>query len=300
MAISVTCRVTRTEEIEIRTVELSALAVVILNWNSATDTVGAVEGLPLSWRSHIIVVDNMSESWRHEEDILGGVPGVMIKRRNTNGGYAAGMNTGMVLARELGYSHAVLVNPDARPNGETLARMLALAGDFALVGTAQIGPGGPYTTAAVGRGVFPRAFDCPGCAKGHHEVAIVSGATIIVDLAAAEAVGWMNESYFHYAEEIDLCLRIRRAGGHVGWSCSTVVRHAVGGSMPHTSASAHYYTARNKILLSRNNQAPFWMSPRLVKDELIFAVRASRDGHLHAWCCGLADGFRGATGRRQA
>jgi len=273
--------------------------VVILNWNSATDTVRAVEGLPLSWRSRIIVVDNGSNSWIQEQDLLDQVPGVTIKRRLTNGGYAAGMNTGMVLAHELGYSHAVLVNADARPDGETLAKMLALARDFALVGTAQFGPRGRYVTAAVGRGLFPRPFDCPGCAAGQHEVAVISGAVILVELAATEAVGWMNESYFHYAEEIDLCLRVRRAGGHVGWSCSTLVGHDIGGSMPRSSASAHYYTARNKILLSRNNQGRVWMSPRLVKDEVTLAVRASRDGQLGAWRCGLVDGLRGVTGRWQ-
>lgn len=282
---------------EIQSVKLSDLAVIILNWNSATDTVGAVQGLPLSWRSRIIVVDNGSDSWEHEQEVLNQVPGVMIKRRPTNGGYAAGMNTGMVLARELGYSHAVLVNADARPDGKTLATMLALSGDFALVGTAQVGPDGRYVTAAVGAGIYPRAFDCAGCATGHHEVAVVSGAAILVELAAAEAVGWMNETYFHYAEEIDLCLRVRQAGGHVGWSCTTVVSHAVGGSMPHTSASAHYYTARNKILLARNNRARVWLSPRLVKDEVTLAVRASRDGHLAAWGSGLLHAFQGVTGR---
>lgn len=270
---------------------------VILNWNSATDTVGAVEGLPLTWRSRVIVVDNGSDCWKREQELLDQVPGVTIKRRSVNGGYAAGMNAGMVLARELGYSHAVLVNADARPDGETIARMLALAGDFALVGTAQVGPKGRYVTAAVGTGVFPRPFDCPGCAAGQHEVTVISGAVILVELAAAEAVGWMNESYFHYAEEIDLCLRVRRAGCRVGWSCSTVVSHAVGGSIPHTSASAHYYSARNKILLARNNQARVWMSPRLIKDEVTLAVRASHDGQLAAWRNGLADGLRGTTGR---
>jgi GT2 family glycosyltransferase len=259
--------------------------------------VGAVEELSLEWRSHIIVVDNGSDSWMQEKNFLDQVPGVTIKRRLSNGGYAAGMNTGMILARELGYSHAVLVNADARPDGEILARMLALANKFAVVGTAQVGPKGSYITAAVGAGAYPKAFYCSGCAAGQHEVSVVSGATVLVELAAVETVGWMNESYFHYAEEVDLCIRVRRAGGHIGWSCSTVVRHAVGGSMPQTSAAAHYYTARNKILLVRNNQTGVWMSPRLIKDEMTFAYRASRDGHFRAWKCGISDGFRRASGR---
>ena len=107
----------------------------------------------------------------------------------------------------------------------------------------------------------------------------------------------MDESYFHYAEEVDLCLRLRQEGASIGWCCSTVVWHAVGGSLAHRSAGAHYYKSRNKVLLARRRGVRLWTSPRLVKDEATFAVLASRDGQLRAWGHGLRDGIRGVTGR---
>jgi GT2 family glycosyltransferase len=128
-------------------------------------------------------------------------------------------------------------------------------------------------------------------------VDVVSGATLVLELETAIRLGGLDESFFHYAEEVDYCLRVRRTGGRILWSCSTVVPHAVGGSMAHTSASAHYYTARNKLLLARKHDVPL-LAPRLVKDQMVFAARAFRDRQLRAWATGALDGVRGIKGVR--
>lgn len=282
------------------------LAVIILNWNCADDTAGVVANLPASWRDRIIVVDNGSDDEAKERFILDHL-GVRVIYRHDNGGYAAGMNTGMRAAFEAGFSHAVLVNADARPDAPTFERLFDIAADTAaaLVGTAQTGPDGKrYVTAAVGHGnrhvdLFPREFTCPGCEDGTHEVDVVSGATILVNLDDLNRVGYMDESFFHYAEEIDMCIRVAESTGQKAvWSCRTEVPHRVGGSMPHTSARSHYYRARNKALLVRKHAAnTWWASPRLVKEEGTFLLWAIRDGATGAWASGVRDGMTGRSGR---
>jgi hypothetical protein len=48
-----------------------------------------------------------------------------------------------------------------------------------------------------------------------HEVDAVSGAAVLVSREAFEAVGGFNPEYFMYAEEVELCYAIHRAGWQV-------------------------------------------------------------------------------------
>lgn len=57
------------------------------------------------------------------------------------------------------------------------------------------------------------------------EVAWVSGAAMLVDHAAFDAVGGFDENLFLYKEDEDLCLRLRQAGGTVVYEPAVVIRH---------------------------------------------------------------------------
>lgn len=273
-------------------------AIVVVNWNSAADVVQMLQTLPPVWLPDVIVVDNASERWPDEQQELSALGPLQVIRRSENGGYAAGVNTGLQAARSLEKRYAILINPDARLDAHAIQNLLDLAamGGHAVVGTAQRGPDGRYVTAATGMTAFPREFVCAGCDRGSHLVDVVSGAVLVVDLSVAEALGGLDESFFHYAEEVDYCLRVRSAGGTIAWSCATEVFHAIGGSMPHSSRRAHYYTARNKVLLVRRHSAVWWLQPRLAKDEVRFGLAAMSDGAARAWSRGLMDGICNVSG----
>ncbi len=57
------------------------------------------------------------------------------------------------------------------------------------------------------------------------EVAWVSGAALLIERAAFAALGGFDENLFLYKEDEDLCLRLRRAGGHVIYEPAAVLRH---------------------------------------------------------------------------
>jgi GT2 family glycosyltransferase len=281
------------------------VALIILNWNSAQDTTELIKGLPASWQSQIIVVDNGSRDWSGEMGVLGSHHGVCLLRRETNGGYAAGMNAGIHEAARLGYRKALLLNADSRPTPEAIEVMAALGREFDIVGIAQTagrgqGEGNRYVTAATGRGLTPAPFTCPGCHRRYHQVDLVSGAAILIDLELAEGLGGLDEAFFHFKEEFDFIYRARLAGGRVAWVCTPSVPHAVGASLARGTNLAAYYMARNEVLFFRKHLGltRYWLSPRLLRIEATFLWGSIRTRTVRGTLAGARDGIRGVQGMK--
>jgi GT2 family glycosyltransferase len=83
----------------------------------------------------------------------------------------------------------------------------------------------------------------------------VSGCALLVRLAALPTIGLLDEDFFLYGEDVDWCLRARRAGWRVVYQPAAVVRHDDAPS-PATSERRAYFLARNAILLSRRHAPP--------------------------------------------
>lgn len=275
----------------------------MLNWNTAEHTLGAVQSLPESWREGIIIVDNGSADQQGQLDVLQPL-GARIVAREQNGGFAVGMNTGLKAAARAGFTHAVMANSDCRPTAEALLAMHALTPAHALVGIAQVEgldeniSRQRYPTAAVGDSLTPRVFTCAGCDVGHHKVDVVSGAVMLVDLDVLESLGWIDEGFFHYKEEVDMAYRVRRQGHGVAWVCSYEVGHAVGANVAHYSPTWSYYRSRNDIYFFRKHgglRRPGALL-RLARNEFTFLAQGRNGRH---WLSGVRDGATNKTGRRQ-
>jgi N-acetylglucosaminyl-diphospho-decaprenol L-rhamnosyltransferase len=74
----------------------------------------------------------------------------------------------------------------------------------------------------------------------------VSGACMALRREAWEAVGGFDPGYFMYAEDMDLCLRVARAGWRVVFDGGARVEHTVGGSTrkrPFRKVADHHRSA---------------------------------------------------------
>lgn len=58
-----------------------------------------------------------------------------------------------------------------------------------------------------------------------HQIDACSGAAMLVKKAAIEEVGYLDESYFMYAEDIDWCYRFKQAGWEIWYDPSVVITH---------------------------------------------------------------------------
>jgi GT2 family glycosyltransferase len=275
---------------------------VVLNWNSADDTKRCVEAvLAGTVKPGIVVVDNGSDEPLDSAHVA----------LDTNLGYAGGMNAGIRAAAERGAEWVWLLNADCVPRPDALERLLPHLGRFLAMTSLQVTSASPsdadaepYVVAADLPNGRVRPVRCRGCADGVHEVDVVTGAAILLNVRAAESVGLFDERFFHYKEEFDLVRRIALDGGRVGFVCSSTVWHHVGGSLDTASPRARYYHHRNEVLYVRKHYrrplARLLVEPvhyRVLATSVVGALAGRRGSR--AVLAGYWDGVRGVHGRTE-
>jgi len=191
---------------------------------------------------------------------------VPVLEPGRNLGYGAGANRGV--ASLVGPEYVLVCNPDLVVHPGAVAALAGALDEepaWALVGPAIVDPGGrPYPSARC----FPSMADAAGhaliglfrpdnrfsnryrapdpTAGGRRPVDWVSGACLMVRRSAFEELGGFDESYFMFAEEMDLCWRAGQAGWAVGFEPEAVVTHVEGVSRrrhPYRMILAHHRSA---------------------------------------------------------
>jgi GT2 family glycosyltransferase len=198
-----------------------------------------------------------------------------------NLGFAAGANRG---AREASGEAIVLLNPDSEIEADPFAPMLAYLrehDDAGIVAPRLLNPDGSlqlscrsfptFSVALFNRySLLTRLFPRNRYSRQyllsdwHHDsisdVDWVSGACLMVRRSLFEQIGLLDEGYFMYIEDVDLCQRVHRAGYKVVYLPQTSVIHHIGRSsrtLPSRSIVArhrsmwHYYKKylrRNRVV----------------------------------------------------
>jgi|SRR5581483_3614692 len=155
---------------------------------------------------------------------------VYVSERNL--GFGAGHN---LLAGKSQADYLLILNPDVEFIApDTTRRWLESAqrAGVTVVGPGLVGPDGAPQRWDHGRLHGLRAQ--VSYRAGHSywspstaplDVAWVSGAAMLIERDAFQAVGGFDDAFFLYKEDEDLCLRIRRAGGLISYDPRLVLRH---------------------------------------------------------------------------
>jgi GT2 family glycosyltransferase len=88
------------------------------------------------------------------------------------------------------------------------------------------------------------------------DVDAVSGAFLMVRREALDAAGGMDERYFLYAEDIDFCMSVARAGWRVVYYPEAVVTHQKGASSRQARLAANREFHRSMALFHQKHFAP--------------------------------------------
>jgi GT2 family glycosyltransferase len=106
----------------------------------------------------------------------------------------------------------------------------------------------------------------------------VLGAALALRAEAIAAVGGFDESYFMYNEEVDLCLRLARAGWEAHFAPGATVVHVGGASTSQRRAAMAAQYVRSTIALYRRHFSPGELAAVRAIFALTLATRAARDG----------------------
>jgi GT2 family glycosyltransferase len=251
----------------------SRLCVIILNWNGTSDTVeclasiASTEGVDLGL--DVIVVDNGSEIDPTAE-IRSAYPQATVIGLERNVGFAAGCNFGIKEAIAKGADCIVLLNNDTIVNRglfEEVTRAFHESSDIGIVGPLiyqsdgrQIDFAGAKIDFALGK--FEHLRDLPEKNQRFYETDYVSGCCMMLSRAAIERVGLLDENLFAYFEDVDLCLRARRAGFRLTWIPTASIIHKGSASTTRTltegtiSPLKHYLIARNRTVIVNRHAPP--------------------------------------------
>lgn len=217
------------------------------------------------------VVDNASPD-RTADRIERDFPEIELVRNSSNDGFAVANNLVLSGVRA---PFALLLNPDARLEPETLAPLmdhLRDNPDVAVVGCRLLKEDGQLDHAAkrsvprpqdaliyfAGRliGRRPGRYTAPEIAEFDvADVDAVNGAFMLVRTAAMAQVGLLDGRYWMYGEDLDWCVRFRDSGWRVVYYGRATAHHAKGGSSGIRSTKLTYHFHRSMALFYREHVA---------------------------------------------
>jgi N-acetylglucosaminyl-diphospho-decaprenol L-rhamnosyltransferase len=252
------------------------ISVVIVNYRSYAELDACLASLACRPASdvEVIVVDHASSD-ADLARIRASHPSFIAAPTPDNRGFSAGVNAGARLATG---RHLLILNADTHVTPGALEAMVGYLDahpETAVVGARVENPSGTVQRSArrfptmltglAGRSsLFTRLW--PGNPLSRRDVLAdartttpievdwVAGSCMAVRAEAFGQVGGMDERYFLYWEDADLCKRLREAGWRTVYLPSAVVIHGVGRSRRHARSlsvrafhrSAYLYFARHR------------------------------------------------------
>lgn len=283
-------------------------AAVVVNHDAGEALVDCVESLFADGAEPVVVVDNCSGDGS-AETLARKVPSARLVRIGKNLGYGAGANRGLSASRDSGEADGspraqleemvLVANADVvvhRGAIDALVEALRRDPGLALAGPRILEPDGSRYPSARR---FPSIVDAAGhsvlgsLAPGNRftrryrmtdldatsavtEVDWVSGAIFAGRRRALEELGGFDESYFMYAEDMDLCWRARQTGWGVAYVPGAAVTHLRGVSTakaPYRMLVEHHRSA----LRFASRMETGWRRPLLIPAAALLGLRLAAE-----------------------
>lgn len=182
---------------------------------------------------------------------------VVINNDKDNRGFAGGNNIGIRQALKKGASYVLLLNNDAVVKPDFLKKLVEMGESDESAGI--LGPviyehGSDKIHFAGGK--INWLYTKGRHVRGANDY--ITGCCLLIKREVVEKIGLMPEDYFLYCEDVEWCLKARKAGYKCVLVPSSKIWHKVSSSTKEASFSYIYYHARNGLLLTKRN-APFFI-----------------------------------------
>jgi hypothetical protein len=229
------------------------VSVCIVNWNTGKLLDNCIRSIKEKTRGlsyEIIIVDNNSSD-NSVSMIKSNHPECVLIESGKNLGFAKGNNEAV---KKASGRYILYLNPDTELITNALCgmyRFLEVNADFGAVGCTLITSEGKiqftcartfptplnqFSLLAMLNRLFPRSKNLSTIEMGYwdhadsREVDCLSGACIMARHAIVETLRGFDEEYFMYAEDVDLCYRIRKGSWKIYYLAEERIFHHEGAS----------------------------------------------------------------------
>lgn len=240
----------------------SRILVIIINYNCSQDTILCLKSLEKTEYENfaVYIIDNYSEENSYEilESYVKNLDSSKIKlfRSEKNLGFAGGVNLGIKYALSENFEFVLLLNPDTMVEPDFLDKILDTTNksdDIGIVGCKILFSDRERIFYAGGK--ISYFFNIGhnlnygkknrDSIKGEVDATFVTGCMMLIRTDLIRDIGFFDEDYFMYIEDVDFCFRALRAGWKIKVNLDAVVYHKESGSSSKTLAT--YWGARNRL-----------------------------------------------------
>jgi len=266
------------------TMSSPTVLITILNWNDTRKTITCLDSVLRSDYPafQVLVIDNGSKEdpkifFRSEN------PKVIYIHNKRNLGFTGGSNQGIMYAEENGFDYVWLVNNDVTVEFSCLTLLINTVSQDASIGLASpvlynnpnernpIYYGGWFNQYDLKRKRAKDIADIQSWMTNEPESICIDGTALLINLALVKKIGYFDNAYFAYDEDIDYSIRSARAGFRNIIVPDAAAYHELRSvKCPKIPPHYYFYIARNEFQLRRKNSIK---SSGLLKDYLSWGIR---------------------------
>ena len=285
----------------------SRISAIIVNYRQpelTEEAVASVESCCGGNSVSVVVVDNGSADGSLEH-LKKSCAGCTVLDAGGNLGFSGGNNVGIRYALDHGAEYILLLNNDAAVGRGAVEALLAAAGPKTIAAPkivcasdpARVWYGGGHISRM--RGGFYHDTDAAS-ANVARDVDFASGCCMLLPAEFFRECGFMDERFFLYCEDAELCLRAERAGYRIRYEPRAVVRHRVSVSTGgERSPLAAYYGTRNRLMLLSQYSFPLAAFVYVVATRIVKLISSPFHPAERYVLPGIVDWLNGREGRKE-
>ncbi|OGN27788.1 MAG: hypothetical protein A3A33_00420 [Candidatus Yanofskybacteria bacterium RIFCSPLOWO2_01_FULL_49_25] len=233
------------------------VSIVVLQYNQSDRTLACLESLKkLTYPSYdVIVVDNASDV-QHLKAVeywieTNKARSFQLEAVSSNLGYSGGNNLGIRNALDAGAEYILILNNDTIVEPDFIECLIQTADSGADIVGIHFGH---LRWLAAELPLSAKTLNVADISRDHY----LSGVALLVKRGIFEKVGFLDERYFLYFEDVEFSLRAQRAGYRLGL-VDAKINHATSSSTASLgSPSLLYYHYRNALLFNKTH-GPWWV-----------------------------------------
>lgn len=291
-------------------IEPPSVLIITLDWKQPEMTIECIQTLRKMTYSNFDYLVIEQESNNESIEILEKhFPMYSLIVLEENVGFAKGCNIGLKIACEREYDYALLINNDAFPAADMLEKLVSeIEPNIALLSPKIYYESEPNRIWFANGRRQRSTLNLRDTGRGEidnekwgqsRDVDYLLGTCLLVNLKKVEPLGFFNEQYFMYYEDLDWSIRLRNAGYRLRLVSSAHLYHRVATSSGGMNAPhRQYHLARSSFI--------FFFTHRATGNAILILIGRIGSGvkritklsimrnivSLKAYLRGLADGYK--------